>query len=111
VERAYALLRTSDRLSLILCAGLRIPREVAGTTLPGGAAGTPLTLTPEEGDPARVRVAPWPFRGPVVALEWEGRRLRGTFRDVAALQAALAAAPWVTFRTELVPVDAPRPRG
>jgi hypothetical protein len=77
--------------------------------LAGGAAA--LTLTPEGGDPGRVRVTPWPFRGAVVALEWEGRRLGGTFRDERAMRAALAAAPWVTFRTELGPVDAPRPRG
>ena len=101
VERAYALLSACDRLSLVLCAGVRAPREVAGAPLAGGAAA--LTLTPEGGDPARVRVAPWPFRVPAVALEWEGRRLRGTFREPEAMRAALAAAPWVPFRTELRP--------
>ena len=35
VERAYALLSACDRLSLVLCAGLRAPREVAGVPLAG----------------------------------------------------------------------------
>jgi Protein of unknown function (DUF3891) len=106
VERAYALLSTCDRLSLVLCGGLRAPREVAGAPLAGGPV--TLTLAPEGGDPARVRVDPWPFRGRAVALEWEGRRLRGTFRAAGAMRAALAAAPWATFRVELVP-SGPRP--
>ena len=106
VERAYALLSACDRLSLVLCAGVRAPREVAGAPLAGGPAA--LTLTPEGGDPARVRVAPWPFRAPTVALEWEGRRLRGAFREPEAMRSALTAAPWTTFRTELVPAGAPR---
>jgi hypothetical protein len=109
VERAYALLGACDRLSLVLCAGLRAPREVAGAPVAGEASKPgALTLTPEGGDPGRVRVAPWPFRGTVVALAWEGRRLRGTFRDERALRAALAAAPWTAFRIQLVPVEAPR---
>ena len=94
-----------DRLSLVLCAGVRTPREVAGAPLAGGPA--VLTLTPDGGDPARVRVAPWPFRAPAVALEWEGRRLRGAFAAPEAMRAALAAAPWVPFRTELRPAAAP----
>jgi hypothetical protein len=82
---------------------------VAGAPVAGEAGGPgALTLTPEGGDPGRVRVAPWPFRGTVVALEWEGRRLLGTIRDEAAMRAALAAAPWVTYRTVLRPAGAPR---
>jgi hypothetical protein len=111
VAGAYALLSACDRLSLVLCAGLRAPREVAAP--PGGDAAT-LTLAPGGDDlagnarVARIRVDPWPFRAPLVVLEWEGRRLRGTFREPEAMRAALAAAPWSAFRAELSPAGAPR---
>lgn len=40
---------------------------------------------------------PWPFGAPHVTFRCEGRRLSGRFDDEAAMQEALAAAPWVTI--------------
>jgi len=53
-------------------------------------------------DPTRVAVAPWPFAEDVVTLRFEGRRLPARFAaDEAAMRAALAHAPWVSFPVRL----------
>ena len=55
-------------------------------------------------DPTRVAVAPWPFAEDVVTLRFEGRRLPARFAaDEAAMRAALAHAPWVSFAVRLHP--------
>jgi hypothetical protein len=80
--------------------GLPGVRQFALSTPAGEAT---LTLTPAAADPARVAVAPWPFRADHVTLIGEGRRLPATFTDEAAMQTALAAAPWVTLIIHLHP--------
>ena len=59
VARNQRLVSVWDRLSLALCMGLRAERTVEGVPTADGA--TTLTLTPLDGDPARVSVHPWPF--------------------------------------------------
>ena len=108
-----------DRMSLALCFGRAA--EIADVPGAGGAA-TPMTLTPvDAGAPAagvvvrddaavpadvpaaEVAVAPWPFAAGAVVVGLEARRLDGPFADAGALQAALAAAPWVPLRWRLSP--------
>ena len=48
-----------------------------------------------------IALDPWPFRSPRLTVRCEGRRLAGPAGDDDALQAALAAAPWVTVELEL----------
>ncbi len=101
VARNQRLVAVWDQMSLWLCMGLRATRTVQG--VPATAEPLPLTLTPVDGDSARVRVAPWPFDPPAVTLTVEGRRLVGRFADEPALRTALARAPWVTIETRLEP--------
>ena len=48
-----------------------------------------------------LRVDPWPFREPALAVRCEGRRLQGRFSDEAEMRAALAAAPVETLERTL----------
>jgi len=68
-------------------------------------AGDPVSLVVNEveGAPGRLSLEPWPFASQSVAVHCEGRRLEGRFDDEQAMRAALARAPWVTLRYELVP--------
>ena len=101
VERNRRLVGAWDRLSLALCMGLHGERAFPNT--PTADEETALTLTPAVGDPTRLTVAPWPFRGGTVTLVCEGRRLPETFADEGAMRAALDRAPWVTIVTHLHP--------
>jgi Protein of unknown function (DUF3891) len=101
VARNRRLVGTWDALSLWVCGGLRGERPLG--SVPAADGDVALTLTPVDGDPTRVGVAPWPFREPAVTLVCEGRRLPGTFADEEAMRAALAGAPWVTVTTRLEP--------
>lgn len=99
IARNRRLVATWDRLSLALCHGVRTPLTIPD--IPTADDPTVLTLTPVDGDPLRVTVAPWPFRDDTVRLVCEGRRLPDTFTDQSAMRAALATAPWVTIVTHL----------
>ena len=101
VARNQRLISIWDRLSLLVCMGLREERRVEGVPTAGGE--TALTLTPAAGDPTLVRVAPWPFRDDRVTLVCDGRRLPETFADEATMRAALARASWLTIETTLAP--------
>ncbi|HET9213210.1 MAG TPA: DUF3891 family protein [Gaiellaceae bacterium] len=81
-----------DGFSLALLHGVAEERRAGGRT-----------LAPAEGDPARVTVSPWPFRGDLLEVACDGRLLRGPFAGDRELRQGLAEAPWLTIRIELVP--------
>ena len=99
VTRNRRLVSAWDRLSLVLCYGVRAPTVIAD--VPTADAETTLTLAPVDDDPCNITVDPWPFHTYTVSLVCEGRRLPQTFTDETAMRAALAAAPWVTIATTL----------
>jgi hypothetical protein len=74
----------------------------------GGDVPAPARIRDDRAVPADVVTArfvaePWPFTAERVVVGCEARRLAGPFADEDALRAALAAAPWVPLRWELVP--------
>ena len=89
LARNRELVFTWDALSLVLVHGVSRPQTVAGFGL--------------SADGPRVRVAPWPFREPELAVSFEGRVLGETFTDEGAMRAALDAAPWVVVELALRP--------
>jgi Protein of unknown function (DUF3891) len=97
VARNRSLLRCWDSFSLGLCLP-RLPWRLEG--VPGAAGDTAIVLDARGG---AVAVDPWPCRADRVVVGCEGRRLEGTFDGEAAMHAALAAAPWVPLRWELIP--------
>jgi hypothetical protein len=99
IARNRRLIAVWDALSLAICGGQRETRRIGGVPTVDGE--TVLSLHPERRDPARAAVAPWPFAEEVVTLRFEGRRLSGHFADEAAMRAALADAPWVSFAVRL----------
>ena len=99
IARNRRLVAVWDGLSLVLCHGLREPREFRDVPTADGA--TTLTLAPAGDDPTTATVDPWPFRADAVTLVCEGRRLPETFTDEQAMRAALARAPWVRIATRL----------
>jgi hypothetical protein len=105
VARNRRLVAVWDALSLALCGGRGDRRQVGG--VPTAEGETALSLMPDVHDPTRCVVAPWPFGNEAVALRFEGRRLTGQFADQAAMRAALASAPWLSFEVRLLPAAAP----
>jgi hypothetical protein len=116
VDRNRRLLLAWDRLSLALCHGdattlESVPAKHGDATIrvePAGDAPAPARIRDDRAVPADVATArfvaePWPFTAERVAVGCEARRLVGPFADEAALRAALAAAPWVPLRWELMP--------
>jgi hypothetical protein len=102
VRRNQRLVAVWDRLSLLLCAGLRASQALDGVPTADGE--TTLQLTPVDGEPARAIVAPWPFHNGAVAIACDARRLVATsYADDARLQEAMARAPWLSLETRLVP--------
>jgi hypothetical protein len=92
IERNRELVFSWDGLSLALLHGVAEEQMAAGHT-----------LAPLGGDPERVAVSPWPFRGEAVTIACEGRLLRETFADERELRRGLAKAPWTTVETRLTP--------
>ncbi len=99
VERNRRLVATWDSLSLGLCLDWA-PTPLTAT--PSVDDAIDLHLAPLPGAPGRLRLDPWPFAAPSVRVHCEGRRLEGRFTDEEEMRAALAQAPWVTVRFELV---------
>ncbi len=98
VDRGRRLLFALDALSLTLC--LRWPpRELPPVPTADGAGARIHCAVDDEG----AVLDPWPFGGPEVVVEAEGRRLDGRFEDEPALHAALAGAPSVPLRWTLRP--------
>lgn len=101
VARNSALVSAWDWISLGLC--MRSSGEWIAADVPEARGRCTLRLSPEGDSGLGWRVAPWPFRDESVEVFCEGRRLSGTFRDVDAMRAALAAAPRVRLAFRLVP--------
>ncbi len=108
VDRNRRLLLALDRLSLALCHGRATTLDELDTAIavaPVAETGAGPALDEEAVPPGTATeawtVAPWPFAAERVVVGCEARRLPGTFGDAAALEAALAAAPWVPLRWEL----------
>jgi hypothetical protein len=99
IARNRRLIAVWDALSLAICGGQRDPRRIGGVPTVDGE--TLLSVLPDNSDPTRVAITPWPFAEEVVTLRFEGRRLPGRFADEAAMRAALARAPWVSFTVRL----------
>ena len=120
IDRNRRLILALDRLSLALCHGTaatiedvpgargtaRIRVEATGD----GAAASPPTAparddhaVPPDAATERFVLSPWPFTAAGVVVGCEARHLPGAFADAAALEAALAAAPWHALRWELNP--------
>lgn len=99
VETAYALLRLTDWLSLILC--LDHHRERGDPVdLRSGPGGTRFTLRWQAVDHAAV--APWPFASSPLDVHVESLELdQKQFADEADYRAALAQAPRVERRWRL----------
>lgn len=90
IERNRALISAWDWLSLGLC--MRSAGEWSAADVPD-AWGTCSLLLEAEGDSGfSWRVKPWPFRGEVVHLICQARRLDGRFQEVESMRAALANA-------------------
>ena len=99
VERAYAMVRWTDWLSLILC-WRRLPAD--GSALSVGEGPDGVQYEARQREDGAVAVAPWPFDEPRFRVTVEARRLaRPTFESDAALREALAAAPVVERSWEL----------
>ena len=100
LARNSSLIGTWDTLSLALCLDYA-PYTVAGVPTANGTS-VDLELSPTD-SPGRLRLDPWPLRDDALTVHCEGQRLTATFDDDAAMQQALAAAPWETLEFELVP--------
>jgi hypothetical protein len=99
IVRNRRLTAVWDALSLVICGGQRETRRIGGVPTVDGE--TLLSVLPASSDPTRVAITPWPFAEEGVTLRFEGRRLPGRFADEAAMRAALARAPWVSFTVRL----------
>jgi hypothetical protein len=98
VARNQRLVWTWDSLSLALC--LDWPPHTLRAV---PAASGPLEIQVAATGARRVTLDPWPFSAAEVEVRTEGRRLAGRFADDDALQAAWAAAPWVSVERALAP--------
>ena len=97
IERNHRLIRAWDGLSHDI-----ILKRVPTTRKDIPAAGaTRLDLHVHYQDGVFV-VAPWPFAADRIVLRTEGRLLETTFTDGEAMRRALADAPWVELRYDLV---------
>ena len=99
VARNSGLIGTWDTLSLALCLGYA-PYTVKGVPSAGSPAELALSDTDQSG---RLSVEPWPFRADSLVVHCEGQRLDGTYTDDAAMNDALARAPWERLEFELAP--------
>jgi hypothetical protein len=97
--RNFLLLQVFDRLSLRLCLGDPAGMGPMEIVLP-----EERTLTIALDDDGAERLDPWPFAAAEMTVEipWRVVPLEG-YRDAAALQAAIAAAPIETRTTTLRP--------
>lgn len=102
IARNRALISAWDWLSLGLC--MNTSGEWLAAEVPEAEGRCTLRVTAADDSGLRWGVAPWPFRREAVEVACEGRRLAGTFRNVEAMRAALAAAPKVRLVFRLVPL-------
>jgi hypothetical protein len=100
VARNSDLIGTWDTLSLAVCLGYA-PYTVKG--VPTAGAPVELALAETDKKSGRLSLDPWPFRADSLVVHCEGQLLDGTYSDDAAMNDALARAPWDTLDFELTP--------
>lgn len=100
VAHAYAMVRWSDWLSLVLC-WRRLPED--GNAIALGEGPDSVQYEARQRDDGTVTLAPWPFEETRFTVSVEARELeQPTFADDAALLAALVDAPVQVRTWELV---------
>ncbi|MBM0745303.1 DUF3891 family protein (plasmid) [Phormidium sp. CLA17] len=103
IFRNQRLVATLDALSLTICMGITELRQFV--EVPAAREAITLTLSPIDGDPTRLLVAPWCFQTNEVTVVFEGRILGKKFTDEQMMRDFLATAPWVTFTAMLYPAE------
>jgi hypothetical protein len=101
IRRNHKLVVVWDALSLLFCQGFLGEQQV--NHVPTVDDETTLKLTNINDDPHLVSISPWPFQQSEVTLVYEGRLLRNTFTDEAAMQEALMNDCKLTLSTTLKP--------
>jgi hypothetical protein len=101
LDRNRKLVVVWDALSLLVCQGFTGEQQVS--RVPTADGETTLKLTHIDDSPDQIKISPWPFGTSQVKLVYEGRLLRQTFTDEAAMREALQSDCWVTLRTTLQP--------
>lgn len=89
IERNRLLVAASDRLSLEICWGVTGEARVPNVPTVGETR-VDLRLSAPAGDPADLRLDPWPFAAEQIEVICEGHRLRGRFSDQSTMRHALA---------------------
>ena len=95
-----------DRIAVHACYGVPVPAWGVPAVyrwerVPTAAGATDLTLTSVA--PDRWTLDPWPLIGDELRLVGEGRLLRDRYHDEATMRAALTAAPWVRWESDISP--------
>ncbi len=106
LEQNRRLISLWDWMSLLLCLA-RVGRHSLGTCPVTGGGTTTLEMTIPDDDPLSVRVCPWPFAEPNLALHGESRRLEGSFGDESEMRRALDAALPALLTFHLNSMDKP----
>jgi hypothetical protein len=101
IKRNQKLVATWDALSLILCQNVSGEQQVEQVPTVDGE--TVLKLTHVNDDPHQITISPWPFQESEVTVVYEGRLLRETFTDEAAMREALKSDHWISLSTILKP--------
>lgn len=101
IKRNQKLVATWEALSLILCQNVSGEQQVE--QLPTVDGETVLKLTHVNDNPHQITISPWPFQESEVALVYEGRLLRESFTDEAAMREALRSERGLTLSTILKP--------
>ena len=100
VECAYAMIRWTDWLSLILC-WRRLPANEQPITVGKGSDGVNYEVRASRN--GRILLSPWPFEPEAFSVSVETRRLeQDVFEDDATLASALAKAPIIVRQWDLV---------
>ncbi|MBD2725936.1 DUF3891 family protein [Nostoc sp. FACHB-892] len=103
IERNKKLVATWDALSIILCEGKTGEHYVNQVPTTNGITTLKLSLTEDKEHFHTVIMSPWVFEQSEIKLVYEGRLLRETFSDEAAMQKVLTSDCWVTLSTTLIP--------
>jgi hypothetical protein len=101
IKHNQKLVATWDALSLILCQNVSGEQQVEQVPTVDGE--TVLKLTHVNDDPHQITISPWPFQESEVTVVYEGRLLRETFTDEAAMREALKSDRWISLSTILKP--------
>lgn len=99
VSRNSDLVWTWDSLSLAICLNWA-PTKLRA--VPAAHGPTDISLSPS-GGPQELTLDPWPLRAASLTVRCEAQRLGSGVDTQAALEHALASAPWETLEFTLVP--------